>query len=306
MSETNRTRLSYVAESTYGTTPADSANWKTFRTVSDSITETPQAITSNEIRNDRMVSSQIIAGTEVSGDIAGYLSEDTWDDWLEAALGGTWATNALKAGTTKRSFTVERWYGDIDKYISFTGCYPATMNLSARYGDYAMATFGVRGKASAVADTSESLVGSGTLAAATTTQPMAAIDVSSIKIGGSEATANVSEFSISLDNNLRAITDIRTRGANEWGWGFSKLTGSISIYFDDHDLYEGMLANTVFDLDVTITLGAKSYRFDMPNCRIQSGAPTPGGVNQDIIVPYGFEVFYDSGTSTHITITRAT
>ena len=59
---------------------------------------------------------------KVGGDIKGELSYGTFDDLLEAVLCGTWTTDVLKAGTTRRSFTFERYFADITQYLRYRGC----------------------------------------------------------------------------------------------------------------------------------------------------------------------------------------
>ena len=57
---------------------------------------------------------------------------------------------SVKAGTTKRSFTIEREFGDIDKYARFTGCMINTINLSLKPNAIVTGTFGIVGKTAAL------------------------------------------------------------------------------------------------------------------------------------------------------------
>ena len=215
MSETNRTTTIAVAESTYGTTPTDSANWFTLRPTSNTLASNYQAIVSNEIRSDRMRTDQIIASSDLGGQIAGELSEDSWDVFIAAGMASAWSTDVVKIGTTKTSYTIEVHYADIDKYIAFKGCYIAGFTIDVTHGQFATITFDIVGKSVAFADTGESLVGSGSVSAADTTTPMAGVDVSSVKVGGSESGLLVPAYSIAVNNNTRPNYDLRAAAPSD-------------------------------------------------------------------------------------------
>ena len=90
------------------------------------------------------------------------------------------------------------------------------------------------------------------------------------------------------------------------GFGSGSVTGTMDAYFADHDLVENALANTALDLDVTITLGAKSFQFDIPNARIQSGWPTISGVDADVMPSYTWAAYRDGTLASPLAITRVT
>jgi hypothetical protein len=94
MSATNRSSLAYVAEVTKGTTPA-SPTFKGLRHTSDSFAQTPTHVTSNEIRSDRQVTDQIMTDLATAGSVGIELSFAAYDDFLEAALQGTWSNNPV-------------------------------------------------------------------------------------------------------------------------------------------------------------------------------------------------------------------
>lgn len=306
MSETNRTTTIAVPEVTYGTTPVDSANWITLRATTNTLAEQINAIVSEEIRTDRQRTGQIIASSNVSGQIGGELSEDSWDAWIAAAMASTWTANVVKVGVLTPSYTVQVHYADIDKYIWFKGVHISAMNINFQFGQFCTITFDVMAKQAGFQDTGESLVGAGSVAAADTTASLAAVDVSSIKVGGTETTLVVPAYSISVNNNLRPLNDLRARTPNSYGYGSADVSGSFTAYFVDHNIIENSVTNVALDLDVTVALGGKSFQFDTPNARVTSGWPTIQGQNQDIAPAYNFTAFRDSGLASPIAITRVT
>jgi hypothetical protein len=91
MSATNRSRLSYAAESALGVIPTD-PDFKTMRVTSNSFANEPRTITTNEIRPDRQVTDLILVGAQSGGEVGVELSFGGLDDFLEAGLQGTWAS----------------------------------------------------------------------------------------------------------------------------------------------------------------------------------------------------------------------
>lgn len=85
--------LSYIAESTYNTTPTvNAANpMLPVRKVSTSLKATRTPFQSQEIRSDQQIADFRLGVKQTSGDIGFELSYNSYDDFLEATLGGSWA-----------------------------------------------------------------------------------------------------------------------------------------------------------------------------------------------------------------------
>lgn len=93
------TAISYVAEVTRGTTPG-SPTMKALRVTSRNINLQKQTLGSQEKRADRQVADVRHGFNQVGGSLGFELSMQSFDDWLEAALGGTWATAPATASTS--------------------------------------------------------------------------------------------------------------------------------------------------------------------------------------------------------------
>lgn len=85
--------IGFLAESTFGTTPASTA-FQSIRDVSFNLNLQKETYQSEERRSDRMRQDVRHGYKTVTGDITGELSSQSWDSFIEAILGGTWASAA--------------------------------------------------------------------------------------------------------------------------------------------------------------------------------------------------------------------
>jgi len=136
--------LSYIAETTFGTTPA--GTYQALRHTNCSLALTKDGFQSNELRDDRQISDFRHGVLRVGGDIGIEFSYSEFDDMLEAALFGEWSDNVLKAGTTAKSFTMRRRFADILLDGFFTGCMVNSFNLSIPANAMVTGGFGLVGK----------------------------------------------------------------------------------------------------------------------------------------------------------------
>lgn len=96
----NRVLLSYVEESTFGTTPNSALT--EIRMTGESLKGDTTSQDSAEIRDDRMISDRLRTMISASGDISFELSYGSFDDFMEAALrsaGWTTAETVISAST---------------------------------------------------------------------------------------------------------------------------------------------------------------------------------------------------------------
>ena len=140
--------LSYLAETTFGVTP--SGTYKNLRHTSCSVALSKDGFQSNELRSDRQISDFRHGAIRVQGDVGIEFSYGEFDALLEAATFGTWSAGGtggiLKAGTTARSFTLRRRFGDILLDGLFTGCMINTFSLSIPANAMVTGSFSFIGK----------------------------------------------------------------------------------------------------------------------------------------------------------------
>jgi len=124
-SQGSRTRLSYIPEVTFATTPA--GNFTEIPFVSHSLNISKERVQSASIQSDRMPRHDRHGNTQAGGDISVELLAGDYDAFLESLMFSTWdntpvaAPDELKVGTTLKSFTIEDYMADIDQARLFTG-----------------------------------------------------------------------------------------------------------------------------------------------------------------------------------------
>ncbi len=302
MSEANRVSLKYIAEATYGVTPG-TGNWQAARFTGHTLAAAPKTEISKELRSDRMVSDLALVGQEVTGDVNVELSCTSYDDWFQAALQGAWASNVLKVGTTKRSFSIETAMLDWAsvRYLQFAGMRVAGFNFKFAHGAIVEGGFKFAGKTAAESGTT--LVVTGTTAATTTDVLNGASGISAIQIDGASPGVIVKSVMLELDNTLRPITGVGAVGPQDQLSGRSMITGTLEVYFDDIALYTKLLNNTSFALNWTVGDGSKSYTFRITKAKFNEGNPPVTGVDTDVMLSLKFTALYDA-TDTSLKITR--
>lgn len=303
MASTSETRLAYVAESTYGTTPATPA-WTEARFTSESLSPNIETVTSNEIRQDRNVADLIQVGQSAGGDVGFELSYSSFDDWLESLMFSTWSTDVLKNGVAQKSFTLEKTFelGATDQFHRFTGAVANTLSLSLATGSIVTGSFGfiTKGATSAQAE-----VASSTYTAANSNPVInAATNFASLAmtgITGPEMTA----LDLSITNNITPEQVLGSLDARGLSAGRFEISGTATLYFENEELYELFLA--AGSADLTFKLGgasSKNYTFNLPNIKFSSATVVAGGNDSPLLIEAGFTGLYDSTEAAALKITR--
>jgi hypothetical protein len=294
----SRHNMAYVVESTFGTTPSTPV-FTPIRHTGTTIGLSKDSIESEELREDRQIANYRHGNKSVSGDINFELSYGSFDDILEAVLCGTWNTDVLKAGTTRRSYTIERHHQDIGKYLRSTGCNFNTMSLSVAPNSMVTGSFGVIGKGFSVASVA---VTGATYNTESLTAPFDSFS-GSITEGGSSI-AVVTSLELSIENGMEALYVIGSSDTLQPSIGKSMVNGSITAYFEDSTLIDKFINETSSSLSFTLTDAAgNDYLFELPNVKYNSGNPEVGGAGA-VTVSLDFVALYDSGDASQIVITR--
>lgn len=298
----SRHDMAYIVESTYGTTPSTPA-FTPIRHTGTTLGLSKDAIQSEELREDRQIAHFRHGNKSVSGDINFELSYNTFNDLIEAVMCGTWTSDGdpetLIAGTTARSFTVERHHEDIGKYLRSTGCCFNSMSLSIAPNSMVTGSFGVIGKDFSIA--SAAITGA-SYAAETTTAPFDSF-TGAITDGGSTI-AIVTALELNIDNGLEAQYVVGDSTSLKPPLAQSNISGSITAYFEDTTLIDKFVNETSSALTFTLTDAAgNDYLFNMPNVKYNSGNPEVGGPGA-VTVTLDFIALYNAGITSQLQITR--
>ena len=308
MANGSQVSLHYVAESTYGTTPGTPA-LTAIRYNSNTLNLGKEVISSEEIRSDRMTTDTRHGPKSVAGDIVTELSYGSHDDLLAAALAGTWVseepasgTDQLKAGTTRTSLTVRKYFEDLttgNAYHVLTGCEVNSLNLSITPGAIVGSTYSLMGQGLA---TQASEISGAVVGTASTTEALTAIS-GAINEGG-VAIATVTELSLTIENGMETRFVVGSDETLQPSIGRSKVSGSVTAYYEDQALLDKFIDETNSSLDVTLLdTAGNQIKIDIPNIVFTSGAPDVGGEGP-ITLSMSFDAVYDSTNDTNLLIER--
>ena len=259
MTDTNRASLLLAPQTAWGTVATNSIESKAIRMTGESLTYNISNTQSDEIRSDRNVSDLIRTDASVAGDINFELSyggtytvssvdyNHAMDDLLEGVMCSSFSSNVLKNGTAIKAYTLEKQFAGATngnfhrmKDIMFDGM---TLNLSA--GSIVTGSVSALGSTQDIADATQ--LKAPNAASVSSTDVMNAIDdVTLIQTQNNATATNTTladqtkcmNLSLTIANNLRVNNEIGTLGAARIGLGQFVVTGTMSLYFENKNLYQ--------------------------------------------------------------------
>lgn len=301
MANSSRHTMGMELEVTYGTTPATPA-FDAIRHLGTTLATAKDALVAQELRADRQISDHQYGVRQVGGDITAELTYGgTVDTILEAALGGTWATDVLKAGTTRRSYSISRYFEDLTAghYHLFTGCEFNTLSLTNAANNQLQLSLGLLGQDMNVSDTD--FAGATRPDAATTGQMTGTLGT--VNEGGS-GVGVVTEVNFTLENGLEIKPVIGSQLTLEPSIGRSDVTGTMTAWFESDTLMAKFLDETTSSLDFTaVDAAGNTYLFDFPNIKYTGGdVPVSGQGAVSLTMP--FQALYSVADVSQLVITR--
>ncbi|MDA7649931.1 phage tail tube protein [Verrucomicrobiales bacterium] len=295
----SRSSLSYIVESTFGTTPAGNFTSLPFST--HGINLSKDRVAGTDIQADRMPRHDRHGNKQVSGDIVADLREADFDPFLESAMLSTFSANALKVGTTPKFFSLEDYASDIDQSRVFTGCTVSTMGVSIAPNQMVTTTFGIIGKDMSISATQK------TLDAASNNSPFDAYS-GSLSIGDTggtpSASAIITGMDFTLNNSFAPTFVVGSDSAPQLEVGRAEIEGTMSAYFEDAALVNRFINETETELNVVVGDGTNTLTFNFPRAKINSADVGVDGPTSRVI-SMSFVALYDTTDTTNFTITRS-
>ena len=293
----SRSSLSYIVESTFGTTPA--GNFQNLPFTSHSLNMTKDRVEGTDIQADRMSRVDRHGNRTVAGDIQADLRDTDFDELIEGAMMSTWATNVIKIGTTPKYFSIEDYAADIDQSRLFTGCSVNTLSVALAPNAMVAGTFGLVGKNMAISATEK------TQDAATDASPFDAYS-GDLEIGGTTS-AIVTAMDFTLTNGLAPTFVVGDDSAPSLEVGNAVIEGSLSVYFEDEAMINRFINETETSLKVTVGDNAgtpNTLEFFFPRCKINSADVGVDGPTSRMIA-MSFVALRDDTEATSLRITRS-
>ena len=305
-SQGSRTRLSFIEEVTFGTTP--SGNFTELPFTTHSLNLAKERVQGNDIQSDRMPRVDRHGNRNAAGDLVVDLRADVYDALLESMMFGTWDTSPatapdeLKVGTTLKSFSIEDYASDIDQARLFTGMAVSSGSFSIAPNQMITSTFSFVGKDMAISATEK------TVDAASVLQPFDSYS-GAITIGDNggalSSLATVTSVDFSVDNALSPTFVVGSDSTPQLEFGRATIEGSMTAYFEDASLINRFLNETesAFKITVDDPTGANEYGFFFPKVKFNS-ANADVANPQSRLITLNFVALYDATEGSNLTITR--
>lgn len=308
MSDSNRSQLGYVEETTFGTTP--SANLQILRTTGGQITPTQSTVTSQEIRADYRAGRPVRTSQMAEGTINLEWSYGTLDDILEGMLLESWSSNVLVDGTTAKSYTFEDQFLGLDTplYNQFTGCRISALSMSLAQDAIVSGSFGVMAATPSLGETSSAGTGN---TDPTSTGPWNTVDMieelTEAASGSTPASlGRVVGVELNMTRSLRAKRELGSLNPFDIGLGRLMVAGSITQYFEDADLIGSWEAFTDRLLRIQFADEAgNEMLIEIPKLKLVGDLSVENpGVDADRLVTANYEAYADADDAALIRFTR--
>jgi len=217
------------------------------------------------------------------------------------------ALEFVRNGVTKRSFTIQKAFTDLDtpEYQNFPGARIGGFQADMSTGSILGVTFPILAKDSAMTETQ--FAGATFVPATTTTVLNAVNNVAAISFDGDPAGSQYyfTSMSFNLDNRLRGQEAIGTLGFIGVEGSRIDLTGSMELYFENSDLFDRFRATTAFSLSFMVADAAGNlYIVTLPRVKFSNMEIVAGGLDQDIFASSEFTAIINTAGTYQFQVSR--
>ena len=217
---------------------------------------------------------------------------------VASTAGALVATSRLSHGTTQTSYTIERAATDISQFLAYTGMTPSKMSVNVASGSLTTVTFDFMGKG-AERDGVTQLPGSPVNSYAFDIHSGVSGSSCVLWEAGVPLTGTfVKSIALTYDNMLRSQEAICTLGAVGIGAGTISITGTLSVYFADGNLFDKFVSNTNSSLIFSsLDTAGNGYIFTVPVANVSSWKVTAGSKDQDLMAEINFVGLRDAANA---------
>lgn len=300
-----RVRYAYVTEVTPGTTPS-TPSFTMFPVTGGNMSATKSASPIKNVYPDRQFrdAPQTMQGAAGSYNIA--MAYGQFDDIMQGAMFGTWASNALKDSTTRNFLTFEETE-DVGGGSFLYSRYP--MGIVDGFGLDMTGGREVTGSFSVWAqkETKATTIITGATYTAAVAKPVLSAGVSFASLSLlSLSSPKVRRVTINIKNSMRARPVVDSLYSIEPGEDMADISGTVEIYVDSNSAMQKALDHATGALSFNLgNTAGSTYTFNMPNIQTLEGKRSNSGPSGDGMVTIPFQALRDSGTSAQLVITRA-
>ncbi|SCM71497.1 hypothetical protein KL86PLE_100238 [uncultured Pleomorphomonas sp.] len=214
------------------------------------------------------------------------------EDWAVAVAG-----KKLLLGTTKRSFTIENIYTDIDESEQFTGCRINGVSINCQPNGMVTSTFDVLGQNGSLRKGAQSPYFT-TIADAPNTEIVSGLN-GALRLAGQEV-GIVTAFDLSLTNNMSVAGVVGKNVSPDVFAGRKVLTGNVSAYLQDGSLIEAFLDEEEVDIVAQLLTASGSPQdfitLSMQRVKFSSNTKTIGAEG-GVIAQFAYQALLANGGS---------
>ncbi|GAB4071764.1 phage tail protein [Ancylobacter sonchi] len=298
------TRIAYVAETVFGTTPANPA-FQVLRLTGAGLRSNKSTGTSEEIRRDRNVTDEFLLGVDVAGDNGFELSYGSFDDLIDGALFSAWDDDVIVNGLTPKSYTFEETLelGVTDSFSRFSGVMVNQLSLDIQARSKVTGSLSLMGQKEVLA--TAALAGATYAEANDNKIDTASASVAALNVTGL-AGVFVRRVQLQIANNLRTRPVVGSLYSEEFGVGVCDVTCTIEAYFSSNALYQKVLDHGGGALSFNIgTVAGQKYTVLLPKLIFQNGERTQRQNSSDVMLNIPARAVFDDSIGGSIQITRA-
>lgn len=209
----------------------------------------------------------------------------------------------ISNGVKERSYSIEKDFDDLSTiFEALTGMEVDQWALSFASDTFVTGSFTFIGK---TVTSESSTIGTGYVAANTNSVMNAINNVSGVMEGTTYGDYDITGFTMTLQNNLRARLQVGTEGAISIGSGTLNVAGTVQAYFNTVAVMDKLLNDTTSSLALMFEdAEGNAYLLDFPSTKYSTGQRVAPGINQDVIADMGWTAFRNATEDATITVTR--
>jgi len=214
----------------------------------------------------------------------------------------------LLNGTSRTPVSMEKTFTDADGtsyYHRGSGVLFGNMSFEIVEKSLTAITFTALGRAG----TTDSAIIAGATYVAANSNPVldASNDVSGLALTGTGLTGTpiVKGLTLQVNANLREQAQVGSLNLAGIGLGRLEPSGEITIYFEDNEEIDALIAQT--DVALTFVIGRttlEKYQFTLPKMRFSNPRIDTQGINTDVVVIMDWTAIFDATENASIKIER--
>ena len=240
--------------------------------------------------------------------VAETLTTDANSGSLTVVIKGSHLRNPGVVGEiTKQSSSFESAYTDIAKQFTHDGCRLGSFSLSVRAGEKVTGSWSLMGRETRSRNSTVlGNTGTYTVLDTTSNEPLnATSNVGTLEKDGVAFTTAITAIELNGDNNLREQRAVGEKFPAGIGYGRFMLSGKITAYFQNYDLYNAFINHETVALAFSFE-DADHNRlfFRVPAAKFAKDDIVAEGINRDVMEPLDWMAQRDPVTNTQFMLDR--